>query len=262
VTAVTAYRLPRKTMPTKPLAPISLACRDGKRVDVAPRWTGRALSVHAPWRENGETSRGAWAITAHAFGLSAGTFHGPLRDAIRLARLWDVAFNAALLTCDHGDGTSAGHRVSLRDWPHAAAWAAQLRGDAPATGPETAEPVRTRPRAETVDGDGAEQFPVTPTMAPAGPGRVRFARRLNDGRERLRNPETGKALRMNGDVAAFKGPNPLVPVLRLWWHGKWVDVPTIAECMEWSFDGVAETPCGSRVEPDAPDSWLILLGVI
>jgi hypothetical protein len=32
--------------------------------------------------------------------------------------------------------------------------------------------------------------------------------------------------------------------------------------MEWTFDGVAETPDGSRVEPDAPDSWLTLLGVV
>jgi hypothetical protein len=32
--------------------------------------------------------------------------------------------------------------------------------------------------------------------------------------------------------------------------------------MEWTFDGVAETPDGSRVEPDAPASWLTLLGVV
>jgi hypothetical protein len=41
----------------------------------------------------------------------------------------------------------------------------------------------------------------------------------------------------------------------------WRDVPTIAECMEWTLDGVAETPDGSRVEPDAADSWLRLLGL-
>ena len=125
-----------------------------------------------------------------------------------------------------------------------------------------AETIRTRERVAAFDGDGAEQFPATPTITPAGPGRVRLARRLNNGRERLRDPETGKALRMSGDVAAFKGPDPLTPVFRLRWRGQWVDVPTTAELMEWSLDGVAETPDGSRVEPDAPDSWLSLLGIV
>jgi len=32
--------------------------------------------------------------------------------------------------------------------------------------------------------------------------------------------------------------------------------------MEWSLDGVAETPTGARVEPDAPNSWLSLLGIV
>jgi hypothetical protein len=67
---------------------------------------------------------------------------------------------------------------------------------------------------------------------------------------------------MNGDVAAFKSGDPLAPRLRLWFGGAWFDVPSIAQCMDWSFDGVAETPDGSRVEPDAPESWLILLGIV
>jgi len=67
---------------------------------------------------------------------------------------------------------------------------------------------------------------------------------------------------MDGDVAAFNGADPLTPRLRLWFRGAWRDVPSIAECMEWSLDGVAETPDGSRVEPDAPDSWLALLGIV
>lgn len=67
---------------------------------------------------------------------------------------------------------------------------------------------------------------------------------------------------MNGDVAAFKGADPLAPVLRLWFCNAWHDVPTIAQLMAWSFDGIAETPDGSRVEPDAPNSWLTLLGVV
>jgi hypothetical protein len=237
---------------------VTLALPDGATIDAPARWRGRALAVHAPVNHvrDGKQTRGLWGISGHVHGLSAGTFRGPLRDAIALARLWDDAFAAAL-------PETRVSAPSLAQWEHARQWSLQVTGAEPATGPgPSAETIRTRERVAAVDGDGAEQFPATPTMTPAGPGRVRFARRLNNGRERLRNPETGKALRMDGDVAAFKGPDPLTPVFRLLWRGAWVDVPTTAELMEWSLDGVAETPTGARVEPDAPDSWLSLLGII
>ena len=236
---------------------VTLALPDGATIEAPARWRGRALAVHAPIRDGKVTaSRGVWVITGHVHGMMAGTFRGPLRDAIALARLWDDAFAAAL-------PETRASAPSLSRWEHAQQWLRQLSGDEPATGPgPSADAIRTRERVAAVDGDGAEQFPATPTMTPAGPGRVRFARRLNNGRERLRNPETGKALRMDGDVAAFKGPDPLTPVFRLLWRGAWVDVPTTAELMEWSLDGVAETPTGARVEPDAPNSWLSLLGII
>jgi hypothetical protein len=237
---------------------IAAAMASGERVDVPARWVGRALAVHAPLKDGAPVAnpRGQWVITGHRFGLSAGIYRGRLRDAVKLARAWDAAFAAAL-------PASRVSAPSLAQWEHAQQWVRQLSGDEPATGPgPSADAIRTRERVAAVDGDGAEQFPATPTITPAGPGRVRFARRLNNGRERLRNPETGKALRMDGDVAAFKGPDPLTPVFRLLWRGVWIDVPTIAECMEWSLDGVAETPDGSRVEPDAPNSWLSLLGII
>lgn len=67
---------------------------------------------------------------------------------------------------------------------------------------------------------------------------------------------------MPGDVAAFTGADPLSPTLRLWFRGKWHDVPSIAQIMEWTLDSIVESPDGSRVEPDAPDSWLRLLGLV
>lgn len=149
----------------------------------------------------------------------------------------------------------------------------QLRADAAAGRPVSlaalsralSDPAPTpSTRAVAADGDGAEQYPATPTMAPVvvdGVRRVRLSRRLPDGRQRLRDAN-GNAVRMHGDVAAFRGADPLTPVLRLWFAAAWHDVPTIAQLMEWSLDGVAETPDGSRVEPDAPSSWLTLLGVI
>jgi hypothetical protein len=242
-------------------ATVTLSFPDGARIEAPARWRGRALAVHAPIDRHGNrtASRGLWIITGHVHGLSAGTFRGPLRDAIALARLWDDAFAAAL-------PASRVSAPSLAQWEHARQWGLQVTGAEPATGPgPSADAIRTRERVAAVDGDGAEQFPATVTLWPVtvrGERRIKLARRLANGRERLRNPETGEPLRMDGDVASFKGPDPLTPVFRLLWRGVWVDVPTTAELMEWSLDGVAETPDGSRVEPDAPDSWLSLLGTI
>ena len=270
-------------------APVSvrLAQRygQGATVDAAPRWRGAALCVHAPIRDGVPTpTRGQWTVTSTAYGYAAGTYHGPLRDAIALARLWDAAFADALAAAPRGaDGIP-----SLSAWHQARAWSRQLNGDAPASGPVDANHgdyrretdarvdngrtigAPTRERVAAADGDGAEQFPATATMTPVvvdGARRVRLARRLPDGRERLRDAD-GRAVRMNGDVAAFRGPDPLTPVLRLWFGtpgqtaAAWHDVPSIAQLMEWTLDGVAETPDGSRVEPDAPESWLSLLGVV
>jgi hypothetical protein len=113
------------------------------------------------------------------------------------------------------------------------------------------------------DSDGTEQFPATTTVWATTPGRARFARVLPNGRARLRNPETNKPVAMNGDCAAFRNPAaPLAPTLKLWFNGRWLTVPSIDSMMRWSFDGVCETPDGSEVEPDAPNSWLSLLGVV
>jgi len=236
---------------------IRAAMASGERVDVPARWIGRALAVHAPLKDGAPVAnpRGQWVIAGRVHGLQAGTYRGPLRDAIKLARVWDAAFADAL----PADRATA---PSLAQWEHAQQWGHQLRGEEPPNGPCAAYVARERVTA--ADGDGGEQWEATQTITPVPgkPGRIRYARRLPDGRERLRDPETGRALRMNGDCAAFKGPDPLTPVFRLWWRGQWFDVPTIAELMEWSFDGVCETPDGSRVEPDAPDAWLTLLGIV
>ena len=238
-------------------ATVTLSLPDGATMEAPARWRGRALAVHAPVDHvrDGKQTRGLWVISGHLHGLSAGVFRGPLRDAVRLARAWDAAFADAL----PADRVTA---PSLAQWEHAQRWGRQLRGEEPPAGPGAGYVARERVTA--ADGDGGEQWEptLTVTPVPGKPGRVRFARRLPDGRERLRDPETGRALRMNGDAAAFKGPDPLTPVFRLLWRGQWVDVPTVAELMAWSMDGVCETPDGSRVEPDAPDAWLTLLGIV
>ena len=334
--ACRAARAKRRDAATAPLAvvvPLAERFGAGATVAVVPRWRGAALCVHAPMRDGVPTpTRGVWVVTSTACGYAAGTFRGPLAAAVKLARLWDAEFAAALDAAPIG----AAGVPTLADWSQSRAWSRQVSGDAPASGPvdanhgdyrrdtdargdngrrigaptlpqlradaaagrpvsltalarakrrdaataplaiaadiaraHTGAPMRYSaasepPRREPVaaaDGDGAEQFPATVTLSGVvvdGERRVRFARRLPDGRERLRTPD-GRAVRMHGDVAAFADGAGVR--LRLWFADAWRDVPSIAELMEWTLDGVAETPDGSRVEPDAADSWLSLLGL-
>lgn len=251
------------------LSPITVPTSFDRAVVAQPRWKGCALSVHPPIVDGVATlTRGVWAITHTVSGLRAGTFDGTLKRAIALARVWDGAFAAAL-----ANQTTP---LSLADWPQRAAWLSQCAGTSAVVGPvpndhpefkvvhqrNGAPTLPTLPETARND-DGTEQFPATPTLWPTTPGKMRFARTLPNGCARLRNPETGKPVKMNGDVAAFRNPaNPLVPILKLWFHGRWFDLPTTDDLMGWSLDGVCETPDGSRVEPDAPTSWLSLLGVV
>jgi len=45
-------------------------------------------------------------------------------------------------------------------------------------------------------------------------------------------------------------------------RGTTYETPSMDELEEWVFDSVCETPDGRTVEPDHPDSWLSLLGLI
>jgi hypothetical protein len=42
----------------------------------------------------------------------------------------------------------------------------------------------------------------------------------------------------------------------------WYDVPCLEDIEEWTFDSCCPTPAGDEVEPDHPDSWLSILGII
>lgn len=44
--------------------------------------------------------------------------------------------------------------------------------------------------------------------------------------------------------------------------GEWCPVPTTEEVEEWVFDSVCFTPDEDEVEPDHPNSWLSILGLI
>lgn len=120
-----------------------------------------------------------------------------------------------------------------------------------------------------LDRSRSEQLPVDPTLlatgkfSPDGVPIIRFSRVLHNGKARLRNPETGKPVIMTGDIKSTRPKGSAGPfTLSLFWRGSWVPVPTIAEFQEWTMDSVCPTPDGEIVEPDAPGSWLSLVGLV
>lgn len=44
--------------------------------------------------------------------------------------------------------------------------------------------------------------------------------------------------------------------------GKMYKTPSLSRLKAWAFDGVSETPDGRFVEPDHPESWLVILKFI
>ena len=114
----------------------------------------------------------------------------------------------------------------------------------------------TAPHWEAV---AAEQLLLEPTLIGNKKDRtIRIARSPHGGRERLKHPENGGGLITTGDVASF-GPHR---VLRLFFGNAWHVIPSHADAMRWTLDGMAETPDGREVEPDDPDSWLILCDLV
>lgn len=112
----------------------------------------------------------------------------------------------------------------------------------------------TAPHWEAV---AAEQILLAPSLVKHS-GAIRVARSPHGGRKRVKHPETGALYKTTGDVGAF-GP---FRVLALWFGDAWHPVPSHADAMRWTLDGMAETPDGRTVEPDDPDSWLVLCNLI
>lgn len=97
-----------------------------------------------------------------------------------------------------------------------------------------------------------EQLPINKTLFRSKEG---FSCTLYvNGKERTKI--NGEFQYMNGDVTDFKG------VLKLWWNGKWYEVPSIASFQEWTMDSICPTPDEDEVEPDHEDSWLRLAGLV
>jgi hypothetical protein len=81
--------------------------------------------------------------------------------------------------------------------------------------------------------------------------------------------QDGKSVPFNGAVAIVDG------VKQLFWMPQcssyrneyddlvgWYELPTLGDMEEYTFDSVCPTPAGDEFEPDHPDTWLSLLGMV
>ena len=219
---------------------ITIQCRDAART-IKPVWAGDCLAVHRPIKNGApSTAPRCWTITHCPSGLAiVSSLTVGKNDAVSLAKAWDSA--AALID-----------PAKPSAWRFLQAWRDDLQrvGIVPVWGPrdlpasERDAVWRAMGYEPAADEDAAEQYSADITKQTTGAGAVR------------RNGKTGE--------------------LEFWWLPRggnysdadaitlagWYLVPCMADMETWCLDSVAETPAGDSVEPDHPDAWPRLLGVI
>ena len=219
---------------------ITIQTKTGDRVTPVV-WKGQSLAVHRPpsSKDPSGFSQEArhWAITHHPSGLAACfSFDGAKNDAIALAKLWDGPF-----------GELDPKNPCCQSWRWSAGWLADCRAaedpiqygkpvgpilpDHP-TPKDVAAAVTTAVCGAPSSVAGGDPEPDPDGPAPTdyvAPGKIRTGK---DGWPELRH------------------------------CGKWYAVPTLAELESYLFDSIADGPLISGIEPDHPESWPALLGMI
>ena len=214
--------------------------------EVPAKWAGQWLAVHRPVRRKGLSSEPAlWTLTLLPLGLSGGELAAPLPAVVAFARLWDTPAARWDDVNTAGDATAWQWRDRFRDD------VARVRSGRPALGPRALTPLERLESAGTVAEVSAAVAAAmgAPSLTPDEEGdpfpvaEVMPADRVRAG------------ILPGGDT-----PQGGWPWIR--WRGRWWPVPTVGEAHAMALDSVAETPDGRTVEPDAPDSWPRILGLI
>lgn len=199
--------------------------------EVATVWRGQVLAVHRPVVSDGkQPAPKRWAITHTPSGLAmAGTIATTKAEAVALAKLWDTAAGEINPSNPRGWRYLETWRLDVATVEHRRI--AELMGpvlpDHP-TASDVAAAVAAAVGATfepATEAEAAEPWPAAETVAA----------------DRLRNGPQGPEMR---------------------WRGQWWPVPSVGEVEGWLFDSTAETPDGRTVEPDHPEAWPYLLGLI
>ncbi len=218
------------------MATITIQTRSGNRTTPTV-WRGKALAVHRPPSSKDpsgfSTEPRHWAITHHPSGLAAcHSFDGSKADAIAIAKLWDGAF------CE-----LAAENPDARSWRWAQTWVADIKA--------AQDPIRY----------GKPSGPVLPDHPTPGDVGRAIAAAVDATYDPPTQAEAEEQFPAGETVPAnrFRTHDG---ILQIRWAGQWWDVPTLEEIEAWTFDSICESPKGDSVEPDHPESWLSILGII
>lgn len=101
---------------------------------IPAKWIGQALAVHRPIVGFGgklSNERCLWTITHIESGLTAGRYEGPLKEAIKLAKAWDLAFRDEL----------PGSEPDVKEWQRKDQWLRQVHQLTPINSPDSFEAI-------------------------------------------------------------------------------------------------------------------------
>ena len=233
---------------------ITVQTAKGDPREIPAKWRGEWLAVHRPIRENGlSTCPALWTVTLLPLGLSGGEISAPLAAVLAFAKAWDTA------PARWDDVNTA---ESVKAWQ----WRDRFRDDVdrvrrgrPALGPRQLSPLERLESAGTAaevsaavaaamgapqltDAEAAEQWPAELTRKTDGAGAI---------------------ARRDGVLALYWLPSEqgysFADAMEL---AGWYPIPAAGDVERWSTGETAETPAGDDVEPDHPDGWPRLLGLI
>lgn len=101
---------------------------------IPTKWMGEALAVHRPVVGFGgklSKEKCTWTITHIESGMIAGWYNGPMQEAIKLAKAWDLTFRDEL----------PGPDPDTKSWVHKDQWLNQVRQFKPIAPPDSFEAV-------------------------------------------------------------------------------------------------------------------------
>lgn len=235
---------------------VDVRLADGTRT-VPVIWSGAHLAVHRPLSSKEPDGLSKlpryWSVTHRATGYLAGpSLDASQRDVLALAKLWDAAFAAV---------TAAG---DAKSWHWRQHWADDIRrvenGKAP-TGPREITPLERLESAGTAaDVEAAVRAAMGYQPVPADEADAQYPAEIT------RQKTGAGAVRRNSDSGELEfwwlprgGNYPFADATAL---AGWYPVPALGDVESWCLGSVAETPCGDSVEPDHPDAWPHLLGLV
>ncbi len=101
---------------------------------IPAKWVGEALAVHRPVVGFGgklSKEKCTWTITHIESGKTAGRFWGPMHNAIKLAKAWDLTFRDEL----------PGPEPDAKSWERKDQWLRQIRQFEPISTPDSFEAI-------------------------------------------------------------------------------------------------------------------------